>query len=488
MNAKVDAIPEKRGWVRVWDALVDANPVLAKELLVTARTPIFVASMIVAPVLLASFVMVARLSISHAGPLAGRQLFPVYFAGLSVALGIVGAALGSTVVVQEREVGALEALKFSALSPSRIAVGKFAAVVLAEAAVVLCTLPLLGFVLATGGVSLGEAFVALAIALACGIMSAAIGIAVSSNVANTRRSLLVSLVGAGALGIGVMIWLAVGDDLGRGYNAFGVVAAYLQAPLDGRYIAFLYVLPAYALATILWFGHAAATSGLMDPSEDRSRPIKHWILGAYATGMLALAASSIAASCDLRNSLAGGSMIATALLAAALLFDFAGEPVRPTRRMQVRPRSLLARAASPSCLAPSVLFILVTSGAVLLAIPLVAGASAGLELAAVWSVLYLTTLGGFMGAAAAPLGKTRARQLGAAAIVGLTFLFALLHDGSRPSAADVICPLWVDAEDGAHARYALASSLAAWAVAALVSLAAMGFAVRRARVTTTARS
>ena len=84
-------------------------------------------------------------------------------------------------VVQEREGGALEALKFSALSPRRVVVGKFAAVVLAEVAVVICTMPLLAFVLALGGVSLGEAFVAMTIALACGAMTASVGVATSAT-------------------------------------------------------------------------------------------------------------------------------------------------------------------------------------------------------------------------------------------------------------------------------------------------------------------
>jgi ABC-type transport system involved in cytochrome c biogenesis permease component len=479
MNPSMDATREKRRWTRTWDALVDADPVLAKELLVTARTPAFVGSMIVAPLVLGALVLCVRLGMRRIDPLAGRELFPVYFTGLSIALGLVGAALGSTVVVQEREAGALEALKFSALGPGRIVRGKFAAVVLAELAVVVCTMPLLGFVLAMGGVSLGETCVAMSIALACGVMTASLGVAVSAHAANTRQSLLLSLLGSAAVGIGVMIWLAAGSELGQRYHAFGVARGYLDVPWNGPSIAVLLVIPAYALTTVLWFGHAAATSGLMDLSEDRSLPIKRWTVGAYAMGAMALVACSAVAREYVRESIVGGSMIAVATLAAVLLFVFAGEPVRPTRRMQVHRPSLFVRAVYPWCLAPSIFFTIAASGVVLLSVPVLSGAPAKLELDGLWVVACLSALGGLLGCVAARRGATRARQLGAFALVGLTFCFLLLRAGSRgPTWVDGICPLGLDLEGGPPALRVLTYSLVAWGTASLLSLATMLRAVR----------
>ena len=118
--------------------------------------------------------------------------------------------------------------------------------------VVVCTLPLLAFVLAIGGVALGESFVAMTIALACGAMTASLGIATSAHVANTRRSLLASLLGAGAVGIGVTTWLAFGSELGHHYGLFAVAEGYFEAPLDRANVALLFVIPAYALATVLF--------------------------------------------------------------------------------------------------------------------------------------------------------------------------------------------------------------------------------------------
>jgi ABC-type transport system involved in multi-copper enzyme maturation permease subunit len=479
MNPSMDATREKRLWTRAWDAFVDADPVLAKELLVTARTPIFVGSMVVAPLILWAFVLLVRSGTSQFDPVGGRRLFAVYFAGLSIALGVVGATLGSTVVVQEREAGALEALKFSALSPRRIVLGKWIAVVLAEAAVVVCTLPLLAFILAMRGVSLGETWVALSIAFACGVMTASVGVAVSAHLANTRRSLLVSLLGSGVVGIGVLIWLVLASNLGRRYGVFEVARGYFEAPCDGKYVAILFVIPAYALTTVLWLGHAAATSGLMDLSEDRSLPIKRWTVGAYGMGAVALVVCSRMAGELVRGAIAGGSMIAVAVLAVMVLFAFVGEPVRPTPRMQVHPRSLLIRVLYPWCLAPSVFFTVVASGIVLLSVPVLAGASAELELDALWAVAGLSALGGFMGCFAARRGATHARRLGAAALVCLTLFFLLLRGGSRgPMWVDGICPLWLDAQDGAQAQRLLICSLVAWGTAALVSLAIMLRAVR----------
>jgi ABC-type transport system involved in cytochrome c biogenesis permease component len=479
MNTTTEATPERRFWARAWDADVDAHPVLAKDLLVTARTPMFVALVVGAPVFLGLIVLLIRLGMGSLGPADGRLLFPLYFTWLAIALGIVGAGLGSTVVVQEREGGALDALKFSALSPSRIVLGKFAAVVLAQGVVVLCTLPLLAFVLAMGGVSLGETWIAMSIALACGAMTASLGIAISAHVADTRRSTLAALLGAGAIGIGVTSWLAFASDLGRWHGPFGVAQAYFDAPCDAAYIVLLFLIPAYALTTVLWLGYAAATSGLMDLSEDRSRPIKRWAVGAYATGLMALVVGSKMTAGQVRGSIAGASMIVAATIAGVLLFAFVGEPIGPTRRMRVQPRSRFVRVLYPWCLAPSVFFTLVTSGVVLLSIPVLVGASAHLELDALWGVACLSALGGCMGWVAARRGATPARRLGAIALTILTLSFALLRDGSRgPTWVDGICPLWLDPDCGAGVGRALAGSLVAWGIAAFVSLAIMLRAVR----------
>jgi hypothetical protein len=172
-------------------------------------------------------------------------------------------------------------------------------------------------------------------------------------------------------------------------------------------------------------------------------------------------------------------MIATAGLAALLLFVFVAEPVSPTRRMQAHPSSLLLRVLCPACLAPSISFTLVASGVALLSIPLIAGADGRLETAAIWSVAGLSALGGLMGSVAARRGGAWARGCGAFVLVGLSILVALLHDDSRGATwTDAVCPLWLDPGDGAGSRQVLAGSVVAWTAAAVASLALMVRAVR----------
>ena len=474
MNSSMDASSQKRLRSRVWDAVVDANPVVAKELLVTARTPMFVGSVVAAPLLLSALVLLVRSTIDYEfDGEGGRRLFTVYFAGLSIALGLFGAALGSTVVVQEREAGMLDALRFSALGVRRIVVGKFAAVLLAEGALVVATLPLLAFVYAKGRTSLAETAVALAIAAACGVMAASIGIGVSANERNTRRSLLVSLFGAGVVGIGVIAWLVTtSEDLGRYDFPFGVARGYLESSLEAKYFAELLVVPAFSLTGVLWLGHAASTSGLMDPSDDRGRPIKRWMLGIYAIGAVCAVICAVMAGVYQRGEIVGCSMVAAALLAFVLLFVFVGEPLRPTRRMQAERATALARGVYAPGLVPSIFFTILVCGFVLVFLPVLGGVSDVLELKAFWLIAFLAVLGGLMGAAAAYRGAPFARRMGAVSVAVFTLLFVLGRGHSPgPAWADLLCPLGLNPDRQLGAQTMFACSLIAWIAAGFMSLA-----------------
>jgi ABC-type transport system involved in cytochrome c biogenesis permease component len=457
-----------------WDALTDANPVLAKELFVTLRTPVYVRGIVVAALLLTAVVVWSWLSRSPFDSHAGRRLFDIYFVGLALLLGTVGAALGSTVIVQEREGGALEALKLSSLSPHRIVFGKFAAIVLAEGAIAVGTLPLLVIVLGMGGVSLDETVTAMTIALTCGILTTSVGIAVSAHTTHMRRALLVSLLASGMVGIGVTTWLVARSMLLHSSSMFGSTPDYFDATRNGGYVALLLVFPAYAVTTILGLAHASATSGLLDPSRDRSLPIKHWTVWALGASMVAIATY---ASQEYSAQVAIAGMIVTATIALALLFVFAGEPVTPTRWMRAHPPSLLSRILFPRCLAPSVLFTVVASGGVLLSLPLLSVNAHGFQSYALWTVAYLATLGGFMGRVAARRGSARARVLGLAA-TSVLLLAGLFHDPVQTTWVDALCPLWLTV---GHARITapiLPYSVLAWSLAALVSLALMLRAVQ----------
>jgi hypothetical protein len=229
----------------------------------------------------------------------------------------------------------------------------------------------------------------------------------------------------------------------------------------------------------VWLGYAAATSGLMDVCEDRSLPMKRWTLGAFVMGLVALDVCARQAGQPLRDVGAGASLFATASIAAMLLFVLAGEPVTPTRWMLAHAPSPLVGILYPRCLAPSIFFTLTASGTVLLLVPLIAGASIALVSAALWAVMFLCALGGFIGSMAARYGGTRARWVGATSLVGLMLLPALLrHDSPGFSWVDGIGPLVLVRDGGTHAQSVVVYSLLGWAATAVASITMMLFAVR----------
>jgi hypothetical protein len=485
MSRTIRVLSEAPGLRRVWQRVVDANPVLAKELLVTARTPIYAISIVLAPVLLGTLVLaVRRFMMPEMPSYAAHELSGIYFGGLTALLGTIGAGLGSTVVVQDRETGALDALRFSVLGPSRIVIGKLAAVLLAEALVVVCTLPLLALVL-TLGTPAGQAAVAMTSVIGFGVASAAVGVAVSAHAPNAQRSLLFSLLGATAIGIAFSIWQAIGSNLvWREQGGFGASAAYFHAPKDARYVVLLLLLPAYGFVSILGLAYAVATSGLEDTNQDRGLPIKSWTLLTLVAGSAVLAAGA-GASADSagRWTVACVAMTATAMLATILLFFFAAQPVRKTRRMAAHPPPALVRALLPACLGPSIGFTLIACGASLLSIPMLAGADPSLAIAGLWTLLYLSTLGGVVGHVAVRRGATWARAVGVMALIAFWCIVVFSRqDRSEPGWVDSLCPLWLVARihSGAALHFA-AVGLAVWAASAALSLGAMLRTIRAPR-------
>jgi hypothetical protein len=478
MSAITNASRESRP-SRLWGAIVDANPVLAKELLVTVRTPAYVWLLAAGPLVVTAIVLLAaRVGQGRFDPEEGRKLFPFYSAGLTVVLGVVGAALGSMVVVHEREAGALDALKFSSLTPRKILVGKWATVLLAQAAVVVCTLPVVGLMIALGGVWLAEPAIPVALASAVGLMTASIGVGVSAQASNARRALLMSLVGAVAIGFAAMIWLEAADSevVGQGRS---IAVGYLAAPLelDREAIAILYLLPMFGIATVVGLGYALAMGGLMDPSDDRLRPIKRWTLATLATGTVAVMVNASTPGGSEPTDVAVVWMVMTAILGALLIFAWAAEPVRATRRMQSQPRSLLY----PRGLDASILFALISTGAVLVLVPCTAKEPEDLLAPGLWAVAFLATLGGIVGTAAALFGAARARLIGAIFALGFPLVACLLHGDGCTSWSDMICPLWLAGKNGAFATRVVDAGVFLWWLVAAASIVAMLHAVRARR-------
>jgi hypothetical protein len=349
--------------------------------------------------------------------------------------------------------------------------------VLAQLAVVACTLPLVGYFVATTDVSFVEAGLITLIAVAFGAMTAALGVGISSLSPNVRIAHVLSLLGALLLGIGLFGWYGSIWDHGRCIARHCGVADVARAAFDPRYLSLFVVLPACAVATVLWGGFAAGVSGLLDASEDRSGPIKSWALAALSMTALTAHELALGAETRTRTAIAGLSVFFIALASIAMLFAFAGEPILPSRRMRARPsRSILQRVSPPS-LVPSIAFTLMTAGVGLLGVPPLVR-SPDLAVAGLWVFLYVSALGGFLGFVAATSGARRARWM--AAIVAPVFLVALLQDHSHGATAlDCICPFWINTAS-AETMTVWSCSLALWALTACVMIGLMLAATRKA--------
>jgi ABC-type transport system involved in cytochrome c biogenesis permease component len=477
MNATVETQKPVAFFKRAWRWLVDANPVLAREILVTSRTPAHAAAIAVAPILVAGIVLAVRWTMTNGrDSLDGGEIVLTYLLWMAVFLGALGAIVGSTLVVPDRENGTLEALRFSRVRAGSIARAKLASVMLAQFAIVACTGPLVGYFVATSNVSLAEMAMAAAMALALGALTASVGIGVSAHAPNTRVALVVSLLGAGLIWISASAWLAFGRQIDGCLHDCNSFEEILGSPFRRGHLALLVLLPACGFAIVFFGGIAAAISGLLDRCEDRSLPIKRWGLTAVALVALVACAAADGAEPNGREAIAGVALFVMALGAVALHFAFVGEPLSPSRRIGARPSRPILQRLFPPSLVPSIGFTTVIGGLGFMGIPLLVRSPQ--IVAGLWVLLYVTALGGFMGLVAATKGAPRARCMGV--IATPVFLLALLPDHSHGAAAlDCLCPFWLRYASDGEAAAVWSCSLALWGLTACVMLGLMVSASRK---------
>lgn len=499
---------------RAREAWRDPNPIVRKELLAALRTPLYVRSVVGVLVALAALMVLSAVSVADEPDTteAGRMLFQLFFGGTCLAVAVVGPTLGAMSIVHERESRTWDAMVLSGMHPWRIVWGKLGAVFAAVVFIPLASLPMLSVVALFGGVSGAQIAVAGAYTLVLGMLAVSMGVAVSARSVATRRALLVTTPAAifGTLALGGLL-AAVGHDVARARaltldGPFFFADAYLALPLDRTYFVYLVLLPGWCIGVPFWGFHALARSGLMDPTEDRSWPIKRWALGALTSGVaaLALAMRLGGASVRARQGWSLAVMGVATPLALLLLFMFVGEPVRATRRMLLDPpRGPLVGRLRPT-LVPSVWFVVAVFGAGLALCPVALEASGrDLLLVGLWCAAFVAGMGGLMGWLAArgrttARGATSARVYGVVALfvasVGLWIVAALAGAAGDPLGAPFpllgLAPTWVGPAAGevflsasrhpTLATYAaLYTGIGAWSAVAAATLAAMHRAARR---------
>jgi ABC-type transport system involved in multi-copper enzyme maturation permease subunit len=444
------------GWWR------DPNPIVRKELLAVLRTPLYVRSVVVSLIavgitLVTSAVMIADSSDSSE---AGKILFQLFYGTAFLVMSFVGPTFGATTIVQEREARTFDALSLSALGPRRIVAGKLAAVFIAMAFIPLVSVPMLGVATLFGGVTLGHLIVSTVYVLAFGAVGVTFGVAVSSSTDATRKAVgatvPISVVGAMFLG-GLLS--AVGHDFGRHHaltidGPFFFADAYFALPFDRTYALWLVLVPLWLVLAPSSLFYAIAHGGLMEPTQDRTLPLKRWasIAAPLTLALLVLGNQWNAANASSRRGWSLFFVIASTVTTAALLFVFVGAPAEPSRRMAHERPGVFARALMPPSRVASVWFAVMLGGFSALCAPLVLlGNDPPMLLVGLWAASYTAALGGFMGLVSLRANPTTARVAGAVALfvtlVG-TWLIALLlgfgaHGSLRhPPVVLALSPAW----------------------------------------------
>lgn len=441
----------------------DPNPILRKELLAVLRTPLYLRAVVVALVSIGLLVVSVALAVSSERDTteAGRILFQVFFGGTSSVMIVAGAVLGATSVTQEREAHTIDALTLANMSPGRILAGKLSAVFVAMALLPVVAVPTLAMVAVFGGVTFGQIVIATVYVLLWGALSVTFGAAVSSYSPNTRLALLQALpVALIALFTSGGMLSALGVDLARRYalsisGPFFFADAYFAMPLGGAYAHYLVVLPLMTLGVLAWFFLASGYAGLLEPTQDRSRPLKHWMLGGYTitVGAAVLSAKLMAADASTRQGFALGGIVFASLVAVCLSFVWVGDPLVATRRMEQEASSGVLAFVFPPTLRGSWWFLLIVVAMTVLVGPWVlAGASASLLWAGVYALGWMAAHIGIVGLIAARPGSTvaSARVWGLVAhfvtMIGVWLLFALIENshGSVETKVTVvvISPVW----------------------------------------------
>lgn len=501
-------------WTRVREVWRDPNPIVRKELLAALRTPLYVRSVVGVLVALAALMVLSAVSVADEPDTteAGRVLFQLFFGATYLAIAVVGPTLGAMSIVHERETRTWDAMVLSGMRPWQIVWGKLLAVFAAVLFIPLASLPMLSVVALFGGVSGAQIAIAGAYTLVLGALAVSMGVAVSAQSVATRRALLVTtpLAVFGSMALGGVL-AAVGHDVARRHaltldGPFFFADAYLALPFDRTYFVYLVLLPAWVIGVPFWGFHALARSGLMDPTEDRTWPLKRWALGALGLGVAAIAIATrlLGVTLRARQAWSVAVMSVATPLALVLLFMFVTEPLRPTRRMQLDPpRGPLVSRLRPT-LAPSVRFVVVVFGATLLACPVVLEASGReLLLLGAWCAAFVAGVAGVMGWLAAR-AKTPARGATAARVYGVVTLFvacvgvwivaalagAMSDPLRRPFALLGVAPTWLgpaalDVFLSSHraptreALTALYTGIGVWSAVGAAGLAAMHRAARR---------
>jgi hypothetical protein len=339
--------PSVRGMARVRARVSrlssDPNPVWMRELRAAARlqrTPIILAVITAMMTLLVCSVGgIASMSTEPAR--VGNWLYHTFFSLAYALVTWMGPAMAATTIAAERSGRTWEALELTGLGPSTIARGKFLAALTYVSLYLVMLAPVGALPFLFGGVTALEVLLAFVVLGATAVLSVAFGLAMSSKFSSPALAILVTLVVSipasmiAYFGLGVALSYRVNElwPSVDGGPPVWLPSAFARADFGLEYVALLLLGPLLLLALPAWLFYEITISNMAAPSDDRSTRLRTWTLVAGP----AMTALTIACGAGLGEAdwyVLGELGLFLVYMFAAFLF--AGEPLAPSRRVEVR--------------------------------------------------------------------------------------------------------------------------------------------------------
>ena len=351
----------------------DPNPVWMRELRAAARlqrTPVILAVITGMMTLLVCSIG-GVLAMSSEPARVGTWLYHTFFSITFALVTWMGPAVASTTIAAERSGRTWEALELTGVGPESMARGKFLAARCYVSLYLVMLAPVGALPFLFGGVTAFEILLAFVLLGVFAVLSVAFGLAMSSKMASPAVAILATLLVSIVCSIAAYVGLGIGLSYAANGLWPGVLAgapvwlptAYVRADFGPEYVALLVLLPFVLIAVPAWLFYEITIANMAQPSDDRSTRLRFWTL--FSTPGLALTALGCGAAfreVDLFL-LGEGALF---LLCIFVAFLFAGEPLGPSRRVEVHWQregvSAVRRLVGPGVIQASVTLVVLTAG------------------------------------------------------------------------------------------------------------------------------
>lgn len=323
----------------------DPNPVWMRELRQAARlqrTPIILAVVTgMMTLLMASVGGVASTSTEPAK--VGIGLYHTFFSVAFFVVTWIGPTVAASTIASERSGRTWEALLLTGIGAPAIARGKLLASLTYVGLYIVMLAPVGALPFLFGGVTATEVFAAFALLGLFAVLSVAFGLSMSSKFTSNAAAVGVTLLIAVPLSIVLYLLLGVALSFGAhelwpgvpGGPPVWLPTAYARADFGAEYLVFLVAVPVVLVLLPAWFLYEVTIANMAGVSDDRSSGLRRWFL--VCLPLLSLAGLAPAAA--LPGNSAPYTVIGlglVSLMCGFAVFVFVGEPLGPSRRVEVQ--------------------------------------------------------------------------------------------------------------------------------------------------------